>query len=131
MPERYKPPVNSPQFQRSIPAIVAVRKFANVPANIARIPSLARSPRRDGASDPMPPIWIAIDEKFAKPHNAYVTMTKLRGSRLDPTPGLPRFAKATNSLSTMRVPRRLPTVRLSFHDTPIAHAIGLKIHPRS
>ncbi len=57
-------------------------------------------------------------------------MVKLRGSRLLPTPGLPRLAKATNSLSTMRVPRRLPTVRLSFHDTPMAQAIGRKIVPR-
>ena len=39
----------------------------------------------------MPPIWMAIDEKFAKPHSAYVAITKLRGSRLDPTPGSPSF----------------------------------------
>ena len=25
----------------------------------------------------MPPIWIAIDEKFAKPHSAYVAMSWL------------------------------------------------------
>ena len=48
-----------------------------------------------------------------------------------PTPGVPSLAKATNSLSTMRVPNRLPTVRLSFHETPIAHAIGRKIQPRT
>src|SRR6266550_2735403 len=74
---------------------------------------------------------MAIDEKFAKPHSAYVVMMKLRGSRLLPTPGDPSLAKATNSLSTMRVPNRLPTVRLSFHETPIAHAIGRKIQPRT
>lgn len=53
-----------------IPTIVAVRKFASVPASIARRPSRARSPRRDGASEPMPPIWMAIEEKFAKPQSA-------------------------------------------------------------
>jgi len=54
----------------SIPAIVAVKKFANVPASIARIPRRARSPRLVGASDPMPPIWMAIEEKLAKPQSA-------------------------------------------------------------
>jgi hypothetical protein len=37
-------------------AIVAVMKFASVPANIARRPSRARSWRRFGASAPIPPI---------------------------------------------------------------------------
>ena len=40
----------------SIPAIVAVRKFASVPAIMARNPRRARSPRRVGASEPIPPI---------------------------------------------------------------------------
>ena len=53
-----------------IPTIVAVRKFASVPASMARRPSRARSPRREGASEPMPPIWMAIEEKFAKPQSA-------------------------------------------------------------
>ena len=38
------------------PAMVAVMKFASVPANIARRPRRARSWRRLGASAPMPPI---------------------------------------------------------------------------
>ena len=54
----------------NIPAMVAVRKFASVPASIARRPRRARSPRREGASEPMPPIWMAMDEKFAKPQRA-------------------------------------------------------------
>ena len=29
----------------------------------------------------MPPIWIAIDEKFAKPHSAYVMISAVRGVR--------------------------------------------------
>src|SRR5438045_9370185 len=70
---------------------------------------------------------MAIDEKFAKPHSAYVTIVKLRFDSALPTPGSPNLAKAMNSLSTMRSPRRLPTIWLSFHETPIAHAIGLKI----
>ena len=37
------------------------------PASIAREPSLARSSRRDGAIAPMPPIWMPIDAKLAKP----------------------------------------------------------------
>jgi len=45
-------------------------RFGGARSSIARIPSLARSPRRDGASDPMPPIWMAIEEKFAKPQRA-------------------------------------------------------------
>ena len=50
------------------PAIVAVMKLASVPANIARRPSRARSWRRPGASAPMPPIWMPMELKFAKPH---------------------------------------------------------------
>src|SRR5439155_19704157 len=42
--------------QLNTPAIVAVMKLASVPATIARIPSRARSWRRVGASEPMPPI---------------------------------------------------------------------------
>ena len=48
----------------------AVRKFANVPASSARSPSRARSCRRSGASAPMPPIWMPIELKLAKPHSA-------------------------------------------------------------
>ena len=40
------------------------------PAATARIPKRARSDLRSGASAPMPPIWMAIELKLAKPHNA-------------------------------------------------------------
>ena len=64
----------------SIPAIVAVRKLANVPASIARRPSRARSWRRSGASAPMPPIWMPIELKLAKPHSANVAIVNDFGS---------------------------------------------------
>ncbi len=56
--------------QISRPAMVAVWKQARVPAIIARRPSLARSALRSGAMPPMPPIWMAMEEKLAKPHSA-------------------------------------------------------------
>ena len=62
------------------PAMLAVMKFASVPANIARSPSRARSWRRLGASAPMPPIWMPIEPKFANPHSAKVAMVNDRGS---------------------------------------------------
>jgi hypothetical protein len=43
---------------------------ARLPAIIARSPKRAISLRRSGASPPMPPIWIAIEEKLAKPSSA-------------------------------------------------------------
>ena len=43
-------------FHNRIPAIQAERKFARVPASIARKPSRARSAFRLGASAPIPPI---------------------------------------------------------------------------
>jgi hypothetical protein len=45
-------------------------KAARFPATIARSPSAAMSFLRSGASPPIPPIWIAIDEKLAKPSSA-------------------------------------------------------------
>src|SRR5947208_4807316 len=59
---------------RSKPAIVAVMKLARVPANIARRPRRARSWRRFGASAPIPPIWMPIELKLAKPHSAKVAI---------------------------------------------------------
>ena len=53
------------------------RRYA--PATIARRPNAAMSFRRSGANPPIPPIWIAIDEKFAKPSSAYVRMIAERG----------------------------------------------------
>ncbi|MND04750.1 hypothetical protein D3C83_251640 [compost metagenome] len=58
--------------------MIAVTKFASVPASIARMPRRARSPRRVGASAPMPPICMPIDAKLAKPHNANVAMVNER-----------------------------------------------------
>ena len=52
------------------PAIVAVINVATDPPSTARNPSRAMSPRLPGASPPIPPIWIAIDEKFANPQSA-------------------------------------------------------------
>ena len=60
--------------------MIAVTKLASVPATIARSPSRARSWRRVGTSAPMPPIWMPIDEKFAKPHSANVAIVNDRGS---------------------------------------------------
>ena len=60
--------------------MVAVMKLASVPASIARRPSRARSWRRVGASAPMPPIWMPIELKLAKPHSAKVAMVNDCGS---------------------------------------------------
>src|SRR6266704_5009912 len=64
----------------SIPASVADKKFARVPAIIARKPSFARSCLRFGASAPMPPIWMPTELRFAKPHSAKVAMVNDTGS---------------------------------------------------
>ena len=45
-------------------------KVATEPPSTARMPNRARSWRRSGARPPMPPIWIAIELKLAKPHSA-------------------------------------------------------------
>ena len=50
-------------------------KLDNVPARTALRPMRAISGRRDGASTPRPPSKIAIEDKFAKPHKATVTIT--------------------------------------------------------
>ncbi len=56
--------------QRIAPATVAVMNEASVPAIMARMPIRDRSLRRAGAMPPMPPIWIAIELKFANPQSA-------------------------------------------------------------
>ena len=58
------------RLHRIIPATVAVMKAASVPPTIARNPMRERSCRREGASPPMPPSWMAMEEKLAKPHRA-------------------------------------------------------------
>lgn len=55
---------------RIIPATVAVMKAAMVPPIMALSPKRDRSWRRDGAIPPMPPSWMAMDEKLAKPQSA-------------------------------------------------------------
>ncbi len=55
---------------RSIPAMVAVMNAARDPATIARNPSFERSCLRDGANPPIPPNWMAMEEKFANPDRA-------------------------------------------------------------
>src|SRR5262249_28599408 len=60
----------SAHASRNRPAIVAVIQHANAPPTIARKASLARSVLRSGTSAEMPPIWMPIDAKLAKPHNA-------------------------------------------------------------
>src|SRR5579884_3174672 len=52
--------------------MAADMKLASVPVIIARSPSRARSWRRVGANAPMPPTWMAMEEKFAKPQRANV-----------------------------------------------------------
>ena len=52
------------------PAIVAVMNAASEPPIIARRPSWARSRMRRGAMPPMPPSWMPMLAKLAKPHRA-------------------------------------------------------------
>ena len=58
----------------------AVMNAASVPPIIERRLSCAMSFRREGTSEPIPPIWIATEPKFANPHSAYVAMVYDRGS---------------------------------------------------
>ena len=69
--------------------MVAVIMLASVPASTARSPNCASSDLRLGASPPIPPIWIAIEEKFAKPHRANVAMVIDLGLK---TPSLTKSA---------------------------------------
>src|SRR5690606_31947291 len=66
-------------YPTSTPAMVAVVMLASVPASTARRPSCAISDVRLGASGPMPPIWVAMEEKLAKPQSAKVAMTSVLG----------------------------------------------------
>jgi hypothetical protein len=51
-----------------IPIMVAESSEANVPAQSARNPSFESKVRFSGTSEPMPPICIPMDAKFANPH---------------------------------------------------------------
>ena len=112
----------------SMPAIEADIKFAIVPASMARIPSRASSPFLFGASAPMPPIWIPIELRFAKPQSANVAMVNERGSSAALIG--PSIENATNSFSTMRVPSRVPITPQSRQGTPITQATGAKTTPK-
>src|SRR5207249_4334461 len=127
--ERTAPRSPLPAPHSRIPASVADRKFASVPAIIARNPSRARSCLRSGTSAPMPPIWMPTELMFANPHRAKVAMVKDRGSRWVLRSA--RSLNAMNSFRTMRSPSRLPMVPESCHGTPIANAIGRKIQLRT
>jgi len=52
-----------------VPTIVADNNDASVPARSARIPNFDNRTRWFGASDPIPPICIPIEAKFAKPQS--------------------------------------------------------------
>src|SRR5277367_4012466 len=71
------------RYLMSMETMLADMRLAMVPASMARRPSWARSLRRLGTRAPMPPIWIPMELRFAKPQRAKVVMVKLRGeSRL-------------------------------------------------
>ena len=54
--------------------MLAVIHEASAPPIIARRPNRAKSVRRLGAMPVKPPICMAIDGKFANPHNAYAAI---------------------------------------------------------
>lgn len=56
--------------QISRPAMAAQTKVAMLPPSMALRPRRARSPRRSGARPAMPPIWMAMELKLAKPQRA-------------------------------------------------------------
>ena len=57
-----------------MPAIVADSSDARAPPINAFIPNSESVFLWFGASEPIPPIWIPIDEKFANPHSMYVAI---------------------------------------------------------
>ena len=65
------------------PARVAERKFASVPAIMARNPRRARSCFRSGTRAPMPPIWMPTEPMLANPQSAKDAMVKETGSSED------------------------------------------------
>src|SRR2546428_9147915 len=71
---------------------------------------------------------MPMELKLAKPQRANVAIAKVRGSSVAFMG--PSCPNATNSLITMRVPRRLPILPASCQGTPISQATGAKIHPK-
>ena len=68
-----------------MPAIAALDRFASVPAKIAFNPNFAISLLREGTRLPNPPSNIAIEEKFANPHNAKIKIAWLRTEKFSAT----------------------------------------------
>ena len=56
--------------QNNAPAIAAVKKQATVPPIRALMPNSVRVLRWLGAIAPIPPIWMPMEAKFAKPQRA-------------------------------------------------------------
>ena len=68
---RIRPGIGLPAlYPSNMPARVAVISVASEPPSTAFSPSAAMSFLRCGAMGAMPPIWMAIEEKLAKPHMA-------------------------------------------------------------
>src|SRR5579884_802397 len=114
---------------KKIPTIEADSRFAIVPASMARTPSRASSSFLLGASAPMPPIWMPMELKFAKPQSAKVAMVNDRGSS-EPL-SAPSREKATSSFRTIRTPSRLPIVGQSRQGTPTSQATGASTQPNN
>lgn len=62
-----------------MPAMAALNNEANIPEATALNPNRATSSRRPGAIEPKPPNNIAIELKFANPHNAKLTTITVFG----------------------------------------------------
>ena len=58
-----------PGYPSIIPAMVADRREARVPPSTARMPNSERVFRWPGAREPIPPICMPMEAKFANPHS--------------------------------------------------------------
>ena len=110
-----------------MPAMHAERYDASVPQNRAFTPSFARSFLLFGASSPMPPIWIAIEPRLAKPQSAKLAIITLLG--LNASFSIDKSRYAINSLNTSFVPISEPTMPASLKGTPIANENNEKMLP--
>src|SRR5207247_7026401 len=111
------------------PAMAAVMKLTSEPASRARKPSRARSDLRVGASPPIPPIWMPIEEKFANPHRANVAIN-FPFSESCPTTSF-IIEKAKNSLITVLFAIRFPTTAASSLGAPSRIASGARTQPKT
>src|SRR5262249_41985640 len=110
------------------PAIAAVMNETSDPASSARKPSLARSDLRVGARPPMPPIWMPIEEKLANPQSAKVAIS-FPFSESCPTTSF-IIEKAKNSLMTVLLAMRFPTIAASSFGAPSRIASGPRTQPK-